>query len=339
MRIALSAFALLALTFQAGADTLTLAPQPVTDWKAVYGRVEARDRIPARARLGGTLVELTVQEGDIVAAGQPLARIVDEKLAFQLSALQSQETAVKAQLTNAETDLKRGEDLRQQGVTTQQRLDALRTQVDVLRGQLATLMAQAEVIVQQQAEGAVLAPVAGRVLDVPVARGAVIMPGEPVATLAGGGTFLRLAVPERHAASLQEGDPIFIDSAQTGAAQDGAEGRIVKVYPLIEGGRVVADVDLPGLSDRFVDARLLVRLPVGSREALVVPASALVSRNGLDFVGVQTESGVMLRAVVPGQRMADGVEILTGLQAGDKVLTTAPQDAGPEATSEAAAHE
>ena len=101
----------------------------------------------------------------------------------------------------------------------------------------------------------------------------------------------------------------------------------------------MADVDLPGLSDRFVDARLLVRLPVGSREALVVPASALVSRNGLDFVGVQTESGVMLRAVVPGQRMADGVEILTGLQAGDKVLTTAPQDAGPEATSEAAAHE
>ena len=339
MRISLTALALLALTAQAGAETLTLTPQPVTDWKAVYGRVEARDRIPARARLGGTLVELTVQEGDIVAAGQPLARIVDEKLAFQLSALQSQETAVKAQLTNAETDLKRGEDLRQQGVTTQQRLDALRTQVDVLRGQLATLMAQAEVIMQQQAEGAVLAPVAGRVLEVPVARGAVIMPGEPVATLAGGGTFLRLAVPERHAANLQEGDPIFIDNAQTGAAQDGAEGRIVKVYPLIEGGRVVADVDLPGLSDRFVDARLLVRLPVGSREALVVPASALVSRNGLDFVGVQTESGVMLRAVVPGQRMADGVEILTGLQAGDKVLTTAPQDAGPEATSEAAAHE
>ena len=47
-------------------------------------------------------------------------------------------------------------------------------------------VAQAEVIVQQQAEGMVLAPVSGRVLEVPVARGAVLMPGEPVATLAGG---------------------------------------------------------------------------------------------------------------------------------------------------------
>ncbi len=225
MRISLTALALLALTAQAGAETLTLTPQPVTDWKAVYGRVEARDRIPARARLGGTLVELTVQEGDTVAAGQPLARIVDEKLAFQLSALQSQESAVKAQLANAETDLKRGEDLRQQGVTTQQRLDALRTQVDVLRGQLATLMAQAEVIVQQQAEGMVLAPVSGRVLEVPVARGAVLMPGEPVATLAGGGTFLRLAVPERHAASLQEGDPIFIDSELVEILQNEEESK------------------------------------------------------------------------------------------------------------------
>lgn len=327
MRIALSlsALVLMGLWGVASAETLELAPQKVTDWKAVYGRVEARDRIPARARLGGTLVELTVQEGDTVAAGQPLARIVDEKLNFQLAALQSQEAALKAQLANAETDLKRGEDLRQQGVTTQQRLDALRTQVDVLRGQLAALVAQADVVLQQQAEGSVLAPVGGRVLDVPVARGAVLMPGEAVATLGGGGTFLRLAVPERHAQGLQEGDPIFIDGALAGSAQDGAEGRIVKVYPLIEGGRVVADVDVPGLSDRFVDARVLVRLPSGQHDALVVPSSAIVTRNGLDFVGVETPQGVMLRAVVPGQHMPDGVEILTGLQAGDKVLVQAPE--------------
>ena len=42
----------------AGAETFTLEPTDVTEWKAVYARIEARDRIPARARLGGTLVEL-----------------------------------------------------------------------------------------------------------------------------------------------------------------------------------------------------------------------------------------------------------------------------------------
>ncbi|HEY6917976.1 MAG TPA: biotin/lipoyl-binding protein, partial [Tabrizicola sp.] len=84
-----------------------VALRPVTDWKAVYGTVEARDRIPARARIGGVLVELSVAEGDLVGAGQVLARIVDDKLEFQLAALGAQKEALAAQLANAEADLKR----------------------------------------------------------------------------------------------------------------------------------------------------------------------------------------------------------------------------------------
>ncbi len=301
------------------AETVTLAPVSLTEWKAVYGRIEARDRIPARARLGGTLVSMTVAEGDSVAQGDVLAEIVDEKLGFQLAALEAQGQALAAQLANAQTELTRGQELLAQGVTTAQRLDVLRTQVDVVTGQIAALEAQRQVVAQQAAEGAVLAPVAGRVLDVPVAQGAVVMPGEAVAQIGGGGIFLRLAVPERHAADLSEGDAIQIEGA------DGVvEGRLAKVYPLIENGRVVADVEVAGLSDRFVDARVLVRLPVGERSALLVPKTALVTRGGVDFVTVE---GAGLRAVVPGERVAvDGVamvEVLTGLQAGDVVLADA----------------
>jgi RND family efflux transporter MFP subunit len=289
-----------------------LQPVAVTEWKSVYGRIEARDRIPARARLGGTLVALTVAEGDTVAAGQELGRIVDEKLALRLRAVQAQADALQAQLTNAQVELQRGEDLLARGVTTVQRLDALRTQVDVLAGQIAAVEAEKLVVEQQAAEGAVLAPVAGRVLQVPAAVGAVVMPGEAVALVGGGGTFLRLAVPERHATALEEGDAIGIE---TPAGQ--AQGRLARIYPLIENGRVVADVEVQGLSDRFVDARVLVRLPVGERAALLVPETALQTRSGLDFVA--TTKG--LRAVVPGQRhTVDGVamvEILSGLQAGD----------------------
>lgn len=307
----------------AHAETVTLAPVQVTDWKAVYGRIEARDRVPARARIGGTLAELQVTEGDMVAEGQVLARIVDEKLAFQLSALGAQRTALAAQLANAQAEVKRGEDLLKQGVTTAQRQDALRTQADVLAGQLASLDAQMDVTRQSQTEGQVLAPAAGRVLDVPVARGAVVMPGEAVATLAVGGSFLRLAVPERLAGALHEGDAIRIENGA-----DESEGRLAKVYPLIENGRVLADVEVADISDRFVDARVLVRLAVGSHDALVVPSGAIRTDGGLDFVAVETAGGVAMRAVVPGARFgADDtgqVEILSGLQAGDRVLSVAP---------------
>jgi RND family efflux transporter MFP subunit len=319
----LSAMTLMAIILgsAAMADSVTVEPVAITEWKAVYGRVEARDRIPARARLGGTLVSLTVAEGDVVAQGDVLAEIVDEKLGFQLSALDAQNGALQAQLANAQAELARGEELLAQGVTTAQRLDALRTQVDVVTGQIAALAAQRQVVAQQAAEGAVPAPVAGRVLDVPVAQGAVVMPGEAVAQLGGGGIFLRLAVPERHAADLTEGDAIEIEGPEGTVT-----GRLAKVYPLIENGRVVADVEVEGLTDRFVDARVLVRLPVGEREALLVPEAALVTRGGLDFVAVE---GAGLRTVVPGARVtvagAAMVEVLTGLTAGDAVLAVAPQ--------------
>lgn len=298
------------------AEPVTLVPVPVTDWKAVYGTVEAKDRIPARARLGGTLVALSVAEGDVVEAGQELARIVDDKLDFQLAAIAAQKKSLSAQLANAETDLKRGEELLANGVTTAQRVDALRTQVDVLKGQIAALDAQSDVIQQQAREGLVLAPVAGRVLDVPVTEGAVAMPGEVVAVIGGGGTFLRIAVPERHAQALQAGDTIRLS--------EGTEGRLARVYPLIEGGRVTADVEVEGLPDTHVGARLLVRLPVGEREALLIPAASVVTRSGLDFVGLQTAEGAVLRSIVPGEtHEVDGVamvEVISGLVAGDVVV-------------------
>lgn len=308
----------------ATAQTAALQPTTITEWKAVYGQVEARDRIPARARLGGTLIDLSVVEGDVVTAGQPIGRIEDEKLAFQLSALTAQRGALDAQLSNAQVELTRGESLLKQGVTTAQGLDALRTQVDVLKGQIAALDAQADVIIQQVKEGTVLAPADGRVLDVPVSKGGVVMPGEAIALIGGGGTYLRLSIPERHAPSLHAGDKIEISDG--GATQSGTLSRI---YPLIQNGRVIADVDVAGLADSFVDARVLVRLAVGQRDALMVPATALSSTGGLDFVGVQGASGPMQRSVVPGEHQTlggvDMVEILSGLEAGDVVVSGVAQ--------------
>jgi len=318
--LTLTALLALAAALPARAETLVLAPQVVTDWKAVSGRIEARDTIAARARLGGTLTEVTVTEGDTVQAGQPIAEIVDQKLGFQLGAIDAQLQSLRAQQENAQSELTRGEELLARGVSTAQRLDALRTQLDVLTGQIAAQQAQRQVVEQQAAEGTVLAPVSGRVLEVPQTRGAVVMAGESVATIGGGGFFLRLAVPERHAALLSEGAAIGIETAA-----GPAEGRLVKVYPQIENGRVIADVEVAGLDAAFVEARVLVRLPMGEREALLVPPSAVITRSGLDFLTVAVGEAQVERSVVlGGTHLVDGaewVEVLTGLAAGDAVVT------------------
>lgn len=302
------------------AGSLEAKLTPTTEWKAVYGRIESRDLVPARARIGGTIIEMLVTEGDLVSQGQKIAVVRDDKLVFQIAAIDAQLAALKAQYDRAQGELERGQALVDKGVVTAQRLDQLRTDVDVTRNQIAATEAQKSVVLQQQAEGDVLAPVAGRVLTTPVTRGGVLMAGEPVATVGGGGFFLRLAVPERHAADLKQGASIRVTTV------DGEmNGRLAKIYPQIENGRVIADVEVSGLDTAFVDARVLVELPVGERMALLVPADAVQSRFGIDFVQVVEGDASVDRAVVVGDPVERNgsrmVEVLTGLAAGEHVVT------------------
>lgn len=293
------------------------ASRPVTDWKAVHGRVEPRVALPARARIGGTLVELTVSEGDSVATGQQIARIADDKIDIQISAANSQLAALDSQLANALAEEERNIALFERGVATRQQRDALATQVQVLREQIAAQQAQIRLIEEQRGEGAVLAPIEGRVIAVPQAVGAVLMPGEPVATIAGGGFFLRLAVPERHAHALAAGMAIRLETPE-----GEVEGRLAKLYPAIENGRVTADVEVPDLDARFVGARILVRVPVGERQAIMVPEAAVQNISGLDMVTLATARGPVRRLVVRGEEVPGPtgaeVEILSGLLAGDR---------------------
>lgn len=299
----------------------TVEQREVTEWKAVFGRIEARDLISARSRIGGTLVSVDVTEGSAVTEGQVIATIHDPKLALQLEAVQGNIDALQSQLDNARTELQRGLNLQERGVITAQQLDSLRTQVEVLENQIAAAVGNKRVIEEQAAEGAVLAPIAGKVIDVPVTRGTVMMAGEEIARIGGGGFFLRLAVPERHAAYLKEGIEIRI-----GTDGESRSGRLAKVYPQIENGRVIADVEVEGLNSDYVYARVLVSLPVGKRSALLVPADRVATRMGLDFVTVRGAGGEPVdRAVVLGEAYPlDGtpmVEIVSGLTAGDVLVT------------------
>ena len=321
MRRFFKALAVILVTASAAAaeQTIVVEQQQITEWKSVFGRVEVRDRVPARSRLGGTLVTLAVQEGAHVTTGQVLAVVDDEKLRIQLEAIDAQLQALNAQLDNAKNELKRGEDLLSRGVTTVQRLDALRTQVDVLDSQMEAARADRRVVEQRATEGDVLAPISGIVLQVPVTTGAVVLSGEVIAEIGGGGVFLRLAVPERHAGHLRQGAEIVIDR------EDGRRtGRLDKIYPQIENGRVIADVEVSGLDGLLVDARVLVRLPVGVTKALMIPASAPRTRFGLDFVPVNEDGNVVLRSVVLGQHSlindVDMVQVLSGLKVGDTVV-------------------
>jgi RND family efflux transporter MFP subunit len=301
----------------------TVVALEVKDMKAVFARVEARDVIAARARIGGTLIEIAVTEGSAVKQGQRIALVADDKLALQLGAADARIRALESELANARTELGRARDLLSRGAGTQQRVDQLRTQTEVLENQVNAARADRGVIVQQTSEGQVLSPATGRVIKVP-ARSGVVMPGETIAMIAGGGFFLRLAIPERHAPLLKQGATVAVLGTSSVPAKNSAEGKLVKIFPQIENGRVIADVEVQGLSDYFTGERILVRVPVAARKAITVPPQAVVTRSGIDFLRIKTNAGEREIAVVPGGMVntskGERLEILSGLFEGDEVI-------------------
>ncbi|TWG55305.1 RND family efflux transporter MFP subunit [Aminobacter sp. J44] len=303
-------------------------PLTVPEMKAVFGRVESRIVVPGRARIGGVVQDVRVGEGDQVSKGDVIALIVDDKLALQLRAADARLEALNSQLANARLELERAEQLRASGTGTQTRVDQARTQFEVATNQAAAAVAEKAVVEQSAKEGEVLAPATGRVLTVPVTLGSVIMAGEDIARIAPGPYYLRLSLPERHAAEIVEGAEVVIGERglvqRAGELETVRSGRISKVYPEIDEGRVIADVEIEGIGDYFVNERTLVSIPVGKRSALAVPPEAVRTVHGVDYVRVATAEGEMDVAVILGEIVGDGdvkhVEVLSGLRVGDRVV-------------------
>ncbi len=324
--IALAMTAMLGLS-PAGAEDYQVARSSIKVMKSVFGQVQSRDTVPARARIGGSVVEILVEEGDAVQAGDAIANVVDEKIALQLDAIDARHEALSVQLDNARDNLERAKQLFTRGTIAKTRLDDQQTQYDVLFNQLNAVEADKAVIVQQAKEGAVLAPSSGRVLAVPVTQGSVILPGELIARIAGGGYFLRLSLPERHAAGITEGESVIVGTRGLSPETDASAsitGKIAKVYPEIIDGRVTADVEVEGLGDFFVGERTLVSIPIGSRNALMVPAPAIVTRHGLDYVLIREDDKTVEVTIIPGEKIDTDagpfVEVLSGLVEGDVVV-------------------
>jgi RND family efflux transporter MFP subunit len=320
MRFAILLAGLFGGCIPAAAGEFTVKPITVDDRKAVIATVEPVRQLVARARIGGTVASLEVREGDLVTSGRRIALVTDPKLALQIQAIDERIRSQVAQRDKAEADFKRTNELQRRGVSTQAQLDTAKAALDVAERTFKAMQSDRDVLVQQVAEGEVLPPGGGRVLTVPVSVGRVVMPGETIATLAEDTYILRLQLPERHARYMRAGDTVLIGGrgSEDETIERLRKGKVRLVYPEIQGGRVVADVDVADLGDYFVGERTRVYVSTGLRETIVVPPGAVYRRTGVNYVDLKDGTPVVVQ---PGETRPEGIEILSGLRAGDIVVT------------------
>ncbi|MBS0332913.1 MAG: efflux RND transporter periplasmic adaptor subunit, partial [Proteobacteria bacterium] len=302
------------------AGRLTVTARQVPDLKPTPGTLTTRDMAEARARIGGVLVSLDVKAGDTVRAGQVIARVRDERLGLETHAYDAQVTAAAAEAARAEAELARTKDLFSHGVYAKARLEQVEAQAKAANASLSAAKAQRGASAELGAQGAIVAPAAGKVLTADVPIGSVVMPGQTVVKLTAGPLVVRLELPEADAANLKVGQAVQLDAADLGGTV--TSGAITQVYPAVSGGQATADVTAANLPRDLIGRRVRASVTLGQRTAVIVPRRYISSRFGIDYVRLVLKDGTVSEA--PIQTAAgptpDTVEALSGLHDGD-VLT------------------
>lgn len=296
---------------------LTIQPGMVPELKPVAGEITTRDMADARARIGGTLSRLLVREGDVVKAGQLIGLVTDARIGLETSAYDAMVSAAEGEAARAGADLKRTRELYEKGVYAKARLDQVEAAARAANGNLEAARARRAASAEVGAQGAILAPASGRVLQADTPLGSVVQPGQSVARITSGPVVVRITLPEGQARALRVG--AFVQVYPDGPGAPPVSGRIAQVYPAVEQGLVVADVTVEGLAGELVGRRLTARVQVGERQGVIIPRRYVVTRFGIDYVRLVRRDGTAAETPVqtaPGPA-ADTIEILSGLVAGD----------------------
>jgi RND family efflux transporter MFP subunit len=204
---------------RAGADAAATPPDPlpvttiIAQMQDGYevveryaGRLEAARATRLAFERDGLVLAVLVEEGDRVAAGQPIARMDIAPLEARRDALLAEQRRVEARLALAEATEARQRRLVDQGHSAEQRYDEVRYEVEALAAQLDGIAADIRRLDIDIAKSIITAPFAGTVAARMVDEGAVAAPGAPVVEIIETGRpEARIGIPPDAATALQVG--------------------------------------------------------------------------------------------------------------------------------------
>lgn len=291
------------------------------------GSLEPERQAAVRAEVSGSVMDIYVQQGDAVRAGQLLARIDDNAIRDQYLSAQAMVRSAEIAAQNARRNLERAQRLAEAGAIAERDLEASRSQASLAQSQLADAGARLALARKQLDNTRVTAPIAGIVSDRSVDAGDVIQPGAPLFTVVDpSGMELRGAVPSGALSQLRVGAPVEFEVR--GYPGRTFTGKVVRINPVADpvSRQVPVFVSIPNEAGRLVGGLYAEgRVATESRQGLVVPATA-VDLSGNTPTVMRVQAGRAERVPVEiGLRdeRTERILIASGLALGDTILVGA----------------
>jgi RND family efflux transporter MFP subunit len=320
------------------------------------GYVTARRRATVSSKITGKVVEVDVEEGKNVVQGQVLARLDDSTPKAALALAEAQAEAARRGLRENEVRLdqarlaeRRAAQLLQDRIVSQSQLDQAKADADSIDAHIAALKEQIRVterqIEVQQTDltnYVIRAPFSG------VAISKDAQPGEMVSPVSAGGGFTRTGIctiVDMHSLEIEvDVNESYISRVKPGQDVDAVldaypdwhiPAHVITLVPTAD--RQKATV-LVRLGFKQLDPRILPDMAIkvtflreaGDTTAAAAQSTALVPRPAIKTLGADNFAFVVRgdvverRAVRLGGTDGDRVEVLAGLQSGDRVVLSPP---------------
>ncbi len=200
------------------------------------------------------------------------------------------------------------------------------------QGILAQRRSEFEIARQQLADAVLYAPISGMVRQRNANPGQYVTAGTPIATVVQMHPLrLRTAVPEREARMIRLGQPVRVTVE---GAPGTHEGRVARISPSFDEANrtLLVETEVSNISGilrpgAFSRAEIVVS---SGYRTLLVPAAAVVTFAGIDRVFTVLDGKASEKRIKTGRRGDEGVEILEGIQAGDRVVLSPGNMTGGE---------
>jgi membrane fusion protein (multidrug efflux system) len=297
----------------APATVVVMAQVAQIEWRdtiEALGTARANESVTLTAKVSETVRKVAFDSGDVVRAGDV---IVDLSSGAQLAALEE----ARAAYQEAERQLARGQELAQSKIISESQLDTQRSTRDAAKARM-------DVVRAQLSDRVITAPFDGILGLRRVSPGSLVTPGASIATLDDISVIkLDFSVPERYLAVLAEGQDIVAHS-ETYPDRD-FTGQVTsvdsRVDPVTRSLTVRAELPNP---ERLLRPGMLlsVRLYQAARQAIVVPEIAVLQVGTDAFVYRVSPDQTAARVRIElGSRRRGEVEVVSGLAAGDTIVT------------------
>lgn len=307
----------------------------VDDTYETSGTVRAGTISTVAARTMGSVTSIKVKEGDLVSAGQLLlvldGRDMEQRSKAAMEGYREAEKGLEAAKEGrklADSTYQRYKKLYDEKALTGQEIDQIETQkriagIDYERAEAALARASAGVKESKvyQDFTRITSPVSGIVTEKKIEAGSMAMPGMHLFTIEDNASYrLEFNADEKLFGKLKAGMEV---SVYIDAIQKEIKGTVSDIVPAVDqtsrSFTVKVALRSEGLKTGFFGR---VSVPVGRREALLVPVTAIVERGQLTGVyHVDRNSLITYRLIRTGKKYGPMIEVLSGLGPDERVVT------------------